>query len=126
MKCLLTVLAASSIGLSGCDQLKKMGEKSVKLESDGDKVAYAIGQQIGGSMKSQDLQINTAVLAASIDDVLNSKPSRMTPEEMQAAMTKMRQDVTAKQELVGKANIEKGAKNSTRSNSGLGNPSVSF
>ncbi len=110
MKCLLTVLAASSIGLSGCDQLKKMGEKSVKLESDGDKVAYAIGQQIGGSMKSQDLKINTAVLAASIDDVLNSKPSRMTPEEMQAAMTKMRQDVTAKQELAGKENIEKGAK----------------
>jgi FKBP-type peptidyl-prolyl cis-trans isomerase len=110
MKCLFTVLAVTSIGLSGCDQIKKMTDKSVKLESDSDKVAYAIGQQIGGSMKSQDLHINTAVLAASIDDVMNGKPSRMTPEEMQGAMMKMRQEATTKQELAGKANIEKGAK----------------
>lgn len=110
MKSLLTVLAATSIGLSGCDKIKGLTATTVKLETDNDKVAYAIGQQIGGSMKSQDLHINTAVLAASIDDVMNAKPSRMTPEEMQTAMTKMRQDATAKQELAGKENVEKGAK----------------
>jgi FKBP-type peptidyl-prolyl cis-trans isomerase FkpA/FKBP-type peptidyl-prolyl cis-trans isomerase FklB len=97
-------------GLSGCEQIRKLSTPAIKLESDDDKVAYAIGQQIGSSMKSQGLRINANVIAASIEDVLDNKPARMKPEEMQAAMMKMREGLMAKQESAGKDNLEKGAK----------------
>lgn len=104
----LAVVAA--VGLIGCEQFKNAGSKTTKLESDDEKVAYAIGQQIGNGMKSQGLKIDTTILASSIDDVLQGKPSRLTQEQMQAAMMKMRENMTAKQESEGKANIEKGSK----------------
>lgn len=112
MKSIFAVSMMTVLAVSGCEQLKKMtgGDPAAKLETDDQKIAYAIGQQIGGSMKSQGLQVNTAILAASIDEVLAGKPSRMKPEEMQAAMMKMRENLTAKQEASGKENIEKGAK----------------
>ena len=113
MKCFSSVSLVASlalVGLSGCDQIKKMSGGSVAVTTDDQKVAYAIGQQIGGSMKSQGLRVDTKVLAASIDDALDGKPSKMTQPEMQAAMTKMRETMMAKQEAAGKENIEKGSK----------------
>jgi len=97
-------------GLSGCDQLAKLSNKPVKLNTDEDKVSYAIGQQIGGSIKAQGLAINTAILAASIDDAKSGKPSLMSPEEIRETMTKMQQSLAAKQEQAGKDNIAAGSK----------------
>ena len=113
MKCVSSLSLVASIafvGLSGCDQIKKMSGGSGSLTTDEQKVAYAIGQQIGGSMKSQGLRVDTKILAASIDDALDGKPSKLTQPEMQAAMTKMRETMMAKQEVAGKENLEKGAK----------------
>jgi FKBP-type peptidyl-prolyl cis-trans isomerase len=101
---------AGIFGVSGCEKLGKLTQKPVKLNTDEDKVSYAIGQQIGGSIKAQGVAINTAILAASIDDAKSGKPSLMTPEEIRETMTKMQQGLAAKQEQAGKDNIVAGAK----------------
>ncbi len=98
-----------AVATSGCEAVKKISN-STKLEKDEDKVSYAIGQQIGSSIKNQGIQVNPAVIAASIDDVLKGNPARLKPEEMQGAMTKMREGMMAKQEAAGKENLEKGEK----------------
>jgi FKBP-type peptidyl-prolyl cis-trans isomerase len=108
MKRIVTVAWVCVIGVVGCDKFK--ASNSVKLDTDEQKAAYSIGQQIGRSMKSQGLKIDTSILAASINDVLEDKPSRLTPEQMQSAMMKMRENMMAKQESEGKANTEKGNK----------------
>jgi FKBP-type peptidyl-prolyl cis-trans isomerase FkpA/FKBP-type peptidyl-prolyl cis-trans isomerase FklB len=99
---------AGAFSISACEQIKNLTAKSVNLQTDEEKVSYAIGQQIGGNMKSQGIAVNTTVLAASIEDALAGKPARMKPEEMQAAMMKMRESMMAKQDAAGKENKEKG------------------
>jgi FKBP-type peptidyl-prolyl cis-trans isomerase FkpA/FKBP-type peptidyl-prolyl cis-trans isomerase FklB len=110
MKHVVAVAVVAAAGLIGCEQFKKAASANVKLDTDDQKVAYAIGQQIGNGMKSQGLKIDTAILAASIDDVLQNKPARLTQEQMQAAMMKMRENMASKQESEGKENLEKGSK----------------
>jgi len=111
MKLLAITAAVTAISVSSCDKIKSMtGSQSANLQTDEAKVAYAIGQQIGGNMKAQGITVNTAILAASIDDALAGKPSKMKPEEMQAAMMKMRETMMAKQEAAGKENKDKGDK----------------
>ena len=77
--------------------------KPISLTNDKAKVSYVIGQQIGSNLKSQNVDIDVQVMGASIKDVLDGKESRMTKEEMNDAIMKMRQAMVAKQE---KAAIE--------------------
>lgn len=79
-----------------------------ELKSDAQKASYSIGQQIGRSMKDQGVNIDVDTLSASIKDALAGKPSRMTDQEMQAAMMKLQDDVRKKQEELAKGNLEKG------------------
>ena len=110
MRLLLVPAFGLIVGMSGCEQMEKLTKKPIKLNTEEDKVSYAIGQQIGGSIKAQGVAVNTAVLAASIDDAKAGKPSMMTPEEIRETMTKMQQSLQAKQEQAGKDNIVSGAK----------------
>ena len=110
MRLLVVSVLGLVVGLSGCEQIQKMTKKPVKLTTDEDKVSYAIGQQSGGGIKAQGITVNTAILAAGIDDVAGGKPALMTQEEMRETMTKMQQAQAAKAEQAGKDNIELGAK----------------
>lgn len=71
-------------------------EKKVKLETDMQKASYAIGQQLGQNFKGQGIEVDSDVLAASLKDVLESKPSQMKPEEMQAAIQKLQENMRKK------------------------------
>ena len=56
------------------------------LESDIQRLSYMIGLQIGQSLRQQGLdEIDTAALAAALDDVFEDRRPRLTLEEMQAA-----------------------------------------
>lgn len=86
------------------------GGGKVELKTDDQKLSYAIGQQIGAGMKSQNINVDTDVLAASINDVLKGAPSRLTPEQMQATMMKAQQTRQEKQTGAGKENKAKADK----------------
>lgn len=95
------------LSLSACD---KMGGKSVELKNDKQKISYTIGQQIGQSFKSQNIEVDLDVLNASINDVLKGEKSRMTEQEMQQTMMTMREQMMKKGEEEAKTNKEKGDK----------------
>ena len=52
------------------------------LKSDKSRLSYAIGQEIGQNFKSQNIDIDPAALAMSVQDVLEGKKSALTPEEL--------------------------------------------
>jgi FKBP-type peptidyl-prolyl cis-trans isomerase FkpA len=102
MKKLVLIVATLSISLGACQSRK------ADVSSDRGKISYAIGQQIGRQMKGQSLDIDTDTLAASIQDVLAGRDSRLQPQEMEAAMHKAQETAMAKQESIGKENRAKG------------------
>lgn len=80
----------------------------VKLDTQKKKMSYAIGQQIGHSMKAQELDVDVDALAMSIKDALKAAPSRLTDDEIRATMQAAQQDMIAKQNKGGEENLKKG------------------
>lgn len=103
-----TFLLALAIFGTACDKFKSGGS----LSTDEQKTSYAIGQQIGQQVaqnfKSQNVKVDADVLGNSIADVIKGVKPRMTPEEMQATLMKMRETVMAKTQEQGKENKAKG------------------
>lgn len=70
--------------------------KKPKLDNDKNKASYAIGMQIGRSLKSQNADVNVQALSAGIEDALAGKEGDLKPEEMQAALQKMQEEAMKK------------------------------
>jgi FKBP-type peptidyl-prolyl cis-trans isomerase len=83
--------------------------KAPKLDTDTQKASYAIGQQIGSNLKNQNIEFDSKVLAASIEEAAAGKPSRLKPEEMQAALMKLQENIVKKQQEQAEANTKSGA-----------------
>ncbi|HEY8270826.1 MAG TPA: FKBP-type peptidyl-prolyl cis-trans isomerase [Pseudobdellovibrionaceae bacterium] len=96
------IIAGASAGLLiavGCTK---------KLDTDQKKASYAIGQQIGGNMKQQNIEIDTDVMAMAMKDAIKGD-SKMTKEEIQQAMMKLQESAMKKQQEAGEENKKKGA-----------------
>lgn len=76
-----------------------------KLTSDKDRLSYAIGVQIAGSLKRQglDKDVDTKVLGEAIADVLKGHKPRLSEEEMRAAFEKFQKRKLAERAAEGKA-----------------------
>ncbi|PWU12956.1 MAG: hypothetical protein C5B49_15415 [Bdellovibrio sp.] len=83
-------------------------EKKPKLDSDNSRASYAIGQQIGTNLKNQNIELDKDALAISIKDVLEGKPSRLKPEEIQQALQKLQEMMNKKQQAAAEENKKKG------------------
>lgn len=53
------------------------------------KASYAVGYQMGRSMKAQGIDIDTTTLAAALRETLDGKDPRMSEEEMRDAIQKL-------------------------------------
>ncbi|MCC6276501.1 MAG: FKBP-type peptidyl-prolyl cis-trans isomerase [Oligoflexia bacterium] len=80
----LLVLVSLTL-LVSCNQMKS------NLKSDQAKVSYALGQQIGTSLKNQEMDVDVAALAMGVNDVIKGNKSGLTPEEMNQALMKNQQ-----------------------------------
>jgi len=78
-----------------------------KLDTDLKKASYAIGQQIGGNMKQQNIEIDTEVMAMAMKDAIKGD-SKMTKEEIQQAMMKLQETAMKKQQDAAEENKKKG------------------
>lgn len=67
------------------------------LKDDKDKVSYAIGLNIGKSMKKEGLEINPDALAAAMKDVFADAKAQLTDEEVQTVMQDFQKKMMAKQ-----------------------------
>jgi len=81
--------ALAVIVVAGCQK---------KLDDDKKKASYAIGQQIGSNLKNQNIDFDADVLAMSIKEAAAGKESKLKPDEMQAALMKLQENLMKKQQ----------------------------
>jgi FKBP-type peptidyl-prolyl cis-trans isomerase len=82
-----------------------------KFASEKERLSYAIGVQIGGSLKQQGFtDIDPVALGAAIADVLNNNKMQVSTEDMQAAIKSFQKKKMAELEAKGKAAKEAGDK----------------
>jgi len=70
----------------------------VTLTTQKDKLSYAIGMNIGQSMKKDSLDIDPAILARGLKDALTGAKPLLTDEEAKAVMTEFRTAMMKKKE----------------------------
>jgi FKBP-type peptidyl-prolyl cis-trans isomerase FklB len=82
------------------------------LTTQKDKVSYAIGMNIGQSMKKDSVDINPDILLRGMKDALSGGKLLMTDEQVKATMTELRTEVMQRKEAeakqIGDANKQAG------------------
>lgn len=68
-----------------------------KYKSQKDKLSYAIGVQMGNSLKQQGFVVDAKVVGQAIADVLAGSKLKVSDSDMQAAITAYQQEAAAKQ-----------------------------
>lgn len=98
---MVTAFALGLIGLTACEK---------KLNNDKARGSYAVGQQIGQNLKTQNIDFDPDVLAMSMKDAKDGKPSRLKPEEIQEALKKLQDGINKKQQEEADKNLADGKK----------------
>ena len=74
------------------------------FSTDKEKASYAIGQNIGNSLKHDGLDVDPNIVSQGLKDAMTGATSKISEADAQAAMTKLRTEVMAKkQEEAAKA-----------------------
>jgi FKBP-type peptidyl-prolyl cis-trans isomerase FklB len=68
------------------------------LTTQKDKASYAIGMNIGNSLRKDSVDVNTAIVLRGMRDALAGGKTLLTDDEAKAAMVALQTDVRAKQE----------------------------
>jgi len=88
------------------------GPQVLTLKTQKDKVSYAIGMNIGQSMKKDSLDIDPAIVERGLKDALAGTKPLMTEEETKTVMTEFRSEMMKKQQAeaqhAGDANKQAG------------------
>lgn len=77
-----------------------------KLDTDIKRASYAIGQQIGNNLKSQNIDFDAEVIAMSLKDVQKGE-SKLDKDGMQQAMMKLQELAMKKQAEEAEVNLQK-------------------
>jgi len=83
------------LALSAC------AKKDAKLDTDKQKLSYAIGHNIARNLKQQNIELDTTALAAAFEDILSNKDSRLTQEEMRNAIMNFQREKLKEREAQG-------------------------
>ncbi len=68
------------------------------LASPKDKESYALGYNLGRSLKGQLVEVDPAIFTQAIKDALAGSPSALSEEEIRASLTQLQQDTRTRQE----------------------------
>lgn len=80
-----------------------------KYKTEKQRLSYAIGVQIGSSLRAQGFkQVDAAALGQAVADVLNGHKLRVSKEDMQAAIKSFQQKKLAEREAMATANKKAG------------------
>src|SRR6202166_4446791 len=94
-----TAPAAKTPGTTAAKPHTATGAKTpLTLKTEKDKVSYAIGVNIGKSMRKDTVDIDPAIFSRGMKDALAGGKLLLTDDEMKAALTKLQSDLRAKQE----------------------------
>ena len=103
----LAAVAFAPFAAFGAEETKAAG--TVELKNDVDKLSYAIGVNIGKSVKRDKIELNVAVFSQALKDVVEGKPLSMTDEQVQQTMMEFQKNLMSKKQEADKAAGEKNA-----------------
>ncbi|MEO1888637.1 MAG: FKBP-type peptidyl-prolyl cis-trans isomerase [Cycloclasticus sp.] len=78
------------------------------METDKQKLSYTMGQQIGGGIQQDKLDVETESLVLGLTHALNGDESLLSPAEMQAVIEAFQKEMQAKANEVKGGNSSKG------------------
>jgi len=93
----MKVLTTAALALGLLATTATAADTKMTLKDDKDKVSYAIGLNIGKSMKQEGLDINPDALAAAMKDVFAGAKPQLTDEQVQQVMQDFQKKMMAKQ-----------------------------
>jgi len=108
----MAIVAALLCALPVCAEEASDSKESVALESEMDKVSYALGAQMGQSFKKQNIEISLDVFLRAIKDGLAGVELAMTEEEMRQVMMEFQKRMMAERQAQMKVEGEKNLKES--------------
>jgi FKBP-type peptidyl-prolyl cis-trans isomerase FkpA/FKBP-type peptidyl-prolyl cis-trans isomerase FklB len=85
----------------GCD-------KSASLKTDQERASYAVGLQIGKSLKAQNAEVVMPSLVAGLNDGLGGKEPKLKQQELEQAMQKMQENMIKKAQEAAETNLKTG------------------
>jgi FKBP-type peptidyl-prolyl cis-trans isomerase FklB len=88
----------------------KKDSAPVTLETQKDKVSYAVGINLGRGIHKEAVDVDPEILARGLRDGLSDAKPQMTDEEVQATLTELQKQVTARQQELRQQAIEKNKK----------------
>lgn len=80
------------------------------LNTQKEKVSYAIGADLGNKLKTSSIDIDPSILTRALKDVLTGGTTAMNDEEIRATLTDLTKDLQAKQATVNKEKSDKNKK----------------
>ncbi len=104
---MLTVCSAAMASEMKTPPATKPAEKKSAFTNDVDKLSYAIGYQIGRSMKNDNIRINLQVFTKAIEDVLKGRELAMSQDEIKETIMGFQKEMMAKSEKLMKETAEK-------------------
>ncbi|HDP34906.1 MAG TPA: FKBP-type peptidyl-prolyl cis-trans isomerase [Candidatus Hydrogenedentes bacterium] len=93
--------------------------KKVVLESEADRISYAIGMQMASSLVQNKVDVSVAALLAGMEDMLLDREPALNQEEMQVAMTALQTQMATKQEEIMREMQAEAGKNLEEANAFL-------
>ena len=102
------IALAATLGLTALTAIA--ADNKVELKSDEQKAGYAMGFQLGISLKKKGLEIPPASFALGVEDALKTAKTRVPVEELQAALAIYKQKLMETKKAQAAANSQKGDK----------------
>ena len=87
-----------------------MAADKLELKTEKDKVSYAIGMDMAGSLKKSDIAVDPDILGKAIKDVMTDQKAVMTDEEVKNTLQALQKSMQDKQQEKMKAQGEKNKK----------------
>ena len=86
------------------------GQESSPFKSQKEKASYALGMNIGNSLRAQSVDIDPSTFAQGLKDALAGGKTLLTEDEARATLVQLQNDVRAKQEEKRKLEADKNKK----------------
>ncbi len=86
------------------------GAEPGKFKTEKDKRSYAIGLDMGNSLKRNEIDVNPDMVAKGLKDVLSGKKAQLTDEEIRSVLIGLQKDLQTRQQARMKAVSEKNRK----------------
>jgi len=77
-------------------QFVARAQSNLSLTNQQQKLSYAIGMNLGGSLKQNDVKVDSEILRKGFEDALTGRPTVLTPQEMTDAIMEYRKEAVAR------------------------------